>query len=276
MSANYFYALKRDENPENPREDQDWLGTMACWHRRYKLGDEQPKCDPEKHIRNLVGWDEEKEQAVQNYWCDKYLAARRRGDNNDSDAGVWDLAVGKFKERITEEFDRLFISLPTFLYDHSGLRMSTGRFSCPWDSGQVGFIYVSREKVREEYGWKVITKKREEKIRGYLRDEVKVYDQYLTGDVYGYTVYEALPGLREALDISDEEACDWQTIIGDIDLDNDEFCEEVDSCWGFYGEESAKEEAESSVRYREEHHAEVLVGRQQEEARRAGQLEWAL
>jgi hypothetical protein len=156
------------------------------------------------------------------------------------------------------------------------ITINTGGYSCPWDSGQVGFIYASREKIREAYNWKVITKKREEKIRGYLRDEVKVYDQYLTGDVYGYKVYEALPGLREALDISDEEACDWQTILGDIDQDNDEFCEEVDSCWGFYGEESAKEEAESSVRYREEHHVEVLVGRQQEEARRAGQLEWAL
>jgi hypothetical protein len=275
MSANYFYVLTRDDNPENPREDQDWLGTMACWHRSYKLGDEQPKCDPEEHIRNLVGWDEEKEEAVLNFWYNKYQAVRWR-ENIQSGEDLWDVARSKVKERITEEFDRLFISLPTFLYDHGGISMSTGGFSCPWDSGQVGFIYVSREKVREEYGWKVITKKREEKIRGYLRDEVKVYDQYLTGDVYGYKVYEALPGLREALDISNEEACDWQTIIGDIDLDNDEFCEEVDSCWGFYGEESAKEEGEASVRYREEHHAEVLVGRQQEEARRAGQLEWAL
>jgi hypothetical protein len=275
MSANYFYVLKQDENPENPREDQDWLGTMACWHRRYKLGDEQSSCDPEEHIRNLVGWEEEKEYAMQTFWYNKYQAARWR-EGNYSDDGLFDAAKSKVKERIAEEFDRLFISLPLFLYDHSGITMSTGGFSCPWDSGQVGFIYVSREKVCEEYGWKVITKEREEKIVEILRDEVKTYDQYLTNDVYGYIVYEALPGLREALDISDEEACDWQTNIGDIDLDNDEFCEEVDSCWGFYGEDSAKEEAESSVRYREEHHEEVLVARQQQEARRAGQLEWAL
>jgi hypothetical protein len=391
MSANYFYVLKQDENPENPREDQDWLGTMACWHRRYNLGDEQPSCEAKEHILNLVGWDEEKEEAVLNFWYNKYQAARWRieaeeyelertrlikaisentdlreeevkhrmsvfstaqlvdmlgaidkninnrksytwwgevhttgntddemrdllkevhavlfdgGPDLDKEAAIdllfesevwnrftavfreperqnsdlWVATRRKVKERIAEEFDRLFISLPLFLYDHSGITMSTGRFSCPWDSGQVGFIYVSREKVREEYGWKVITKKREEKIVEILRDEVKTYDQYLTGDVYGYIVYEALPGLREALDISDDdqEDCDWQTIIGDIDLTNEEFLKEVDSCWGFYGEESAKEEAESSVRYREEHHAEVLMGRKQEEARRAGQLEWAL
>jgi hypothetical protein len=265
MSANYFYVLTRDDNPDDPREDQDWLGTMACWHRSYKLGDEQPKCDPEEHIRNLVGWDEEKEEAILNFWYNKYQAARWR-ENIQSGEDLWDVARSKVKERIAEEFDRLFISLPTFLYDHGGISMSTGGFSCPWDSGQVGFIYVSREKVCEEYRWKVITKKREEKIRGYLRDEVKVYDQYLTGDVYGYKVYEALPGLREALSISDD---DLQDFVEDIDL---KFCEEVDSCWGFYGEESAKEEAESSVRYHEEHHEEVLVARQQGEARRAGQL----
>ena len=31
--------------------------------------------------------------------------------------------------------------------------MSTGPFSCPWDSGQVGFIYVEKKKVKEEWGW---------------------------------------------------------------------------------------------------------------------------
>jgi hypothetical protein len=35
--------IHRDETPSDPREDFDHLGKMACWHRRYKLGDEQPK-----------------------------------------------------------------------------------------------------------------------------------------------------------------------------------------------------------------------------------------
>ena len=30
----------------NPR-DWDNLGVMACWHRRYDLGDEQPQCSPD-------------------------------------------------------------------------------------------------------------------------------------------------------------------------------------------------------------------------------------
>jgi hypothetical protein len=34
-----------DESPESPRE-WDNLGSMACWHNRYTLGDEQPREEP--------------------------------------------------------------------------------------------------------------------------------------------------------------------------------------------------------------------------------------
>ena len=106
------------------------------------------------------------------------------------------------------------IYLPLYLYDHSGITMSTSPFSCPWDSGCVGIIYVTKEKVREEYGWKVLTKSRVEKILSSLKNEVEVYDQYLTGDVWGFKVVEY-----------DEE---------------DNYEKEVDSCWGFYGDNPAE------------------------------------
>ena len=109
MSANYFYILKQDDDPTDPREDQDWLGTMACWHRRYNLGDEQPKCDPEEHIRGLIGWDEEKKEAIHDFWYHKYRKAGLR------DSVIWDRIREKLNERISAEFDRLFISLPTHL-----------------------------------------------------------------------------------------------------------------------------------------------------------------
>lgn len=99
--------------------------------------------------------------------------------------------------------------LPLYLYDHSGITMNTTGFSCPWDSGCVGIIYVSKETIKKEYGWKVLTKARREKILEYLKNEVEVYDQYLTGDVWGFQVVEY-----------DEE---------------DNYEQETDSCWGFYG-----------------------------------------
>lgn len=106
------------------------------------------------------------------------------------------------------------VILPLYLYDHSGLSMSTGAFSCPWDSGQVGYIYATRETIVKEWG----ARRRRKKVEDYLRGEVETYDQYLTGDVYGYAV----------------ESPDGDTL---------------DSCWGFYGMEHVKEEAESMAKY---------------------------
>jgi hypothetical protein len=94
-------------------------------------------------------------------------------------------------------------SLPLFLYDHSGITMSTAPFSCSWDSGQVGFIYMDRETYLKEFGGKRVNKKR---LYDCLRAEVEEYDNYLTGDVYGYKVVE------------DES--------GDV----------IDSCWGYFGD----------------------------------------
>ena len=76
------------------------------------------------------------------------------------------------------------IRLPLFLYDHSGLTMNTTGFSCPWDSGQVGWIYATGETLRKEYG-KRLTKKRMELARRCLVNEVETYDQFLTGECLG-------------------------------------------------------------------------------------------
>lgn len=108
--------------------------------------------------------------------------------------------------------------LPLYLYDHSGITMNTTGFSCGWDSGKVGFIYMKLEKIKECYNlpkraiWKTIIKNpwyREDKTareileEGFPNDEkitveglairhmkhdVKEYDQYLTGNVFEKTI----------------------------------------------------------------------------------------
>jgi hypothetical protein len=99
-----------------------------------------------------------------------------------------------------------YIALPIYMYDHSGQTIKTTPFSCPWDSGKLGFIAVSKEKVRKEYNWKVITKARKALIENYLKGEVETYDTYIRGDVYGFKLFEN----------------DVQT----------------DSCWGFFGSDN--------------------------------------
>ena len=94
------------------------------------------------------------------------------------------------------------------LYDHSGISMSTSTrypYNCPWDSGWIGLIYVTQEKLNETG----TDKKTAEDI---LEAEVKTYDQYLRGDIYGFTLYEV-------------KKCDLGY----------EHREIIDSCWGFYG-----------------------------------------
>ncbi|MEK9207298.1 MAG: hypothetical protein AAB922_02370 [Patescibacteria group bacterium] len=127
------------------------------------------------------------------------------GDKNTGyskkDYDSWDELEAQIKK------EGAIVILPIGLYDHSGRTMYIGSSHDQWDGGQVGFIYTTKEQLN-----KMGTKASKKKIEEYLRNEVKVYDQYLTGDVYGYDTGE-------------------------------------DSCWGFYGEDEAKKEAESAVDY---------------------------
>ena len=107
---------------------------------------------------------------------------------------------------------------PLYLYDHSGITISTNPFSCCWDSGQIGFVLISRETALYEFSKKKLTKKLKEWAERYIDASVKEYDQYLTGDVYGYVI-------------------------------KDENGEETDSCWGFFGMKYAVEEAKSEIDY---------------------------
>lgn len=104
----------------------------------------------------------------------------------------------------------LCVKLPLYLMDHGGVSLSTMPFTGPhavWDSGHVGYIYVTWKKAREELGPDVT----EERIRECLTTEVKTYDQYLRGDVWQFNLTRP--------------PCPTCGNPGEI----------VDSCSGFYG-----------------------------------------
>jgi len=162
--------IYHDPDSESPREWSN-LGTLICWHRRYRLGDSHQFDSPEALLRALAGISEES-----------------------------DLSMDRLRDRAA----RKAILLPVFLYDHSGLAMNTIGFHCPWDSGQVGFVYVTLEAVRKEFGVKRVTMAMRERAADILRGEIATYDAYLGGRVYGYVV----------------------------EADG----EEIDACWGFVGD----------------------------------------
>lgn len=79
------------------------------------------------------------------------------------------------------------IGLPVYAYIHGNVRIKaadSNPFSCPWDSGQSGFVYATREAVFREYGGKRMTKRIREAARNLLRAEVETFSQYLNGDVW--------------------------------------------------------------------------------------------
>jgi hypothetical protein len=146
------------------------------------------------------------------------------GDKHDYDHSDYD-SWGEMKAAIIKK-ENAGVILPLYLYDHSGITISTSPFSCNWDSGQIGFIFISKEKMLLEYGGKIVTKKLKEKVTEYLKGEVETYDQYLRGNIYGYK-------------ISKVTTCDQ----------GHEHKEELESVWGFYGEDNCLEEAETIVKH---------------------------
>jgi hypothetical protein len=132
----------------------------------------------------------------------------------------------EFVERIEKEGG---VALPLYLYDHSGITMRTSPFSCPWDSGQVGFIYAEKKDIRENWMCKNVTKKRRQEAIDLLVAEVSEYDSYLTGEVYGYIIE------------SPEDS-------------------HLDSCWGFIGDiKYCREEATAAAKSEAAHIAKLTA-----------------
>ena len=141
-------------------------------------------------------------------------------DYNSDNYNGWD----ELREQIEQDYN-VGVILPLYLYDHSGITMSTSPFSCNWDSGQVGWIFCTKEEM--DSNWiKLSGQDKIERSEVLLKGEVETYDQYLTGDVYGYKIYEV-------------STCDH----------GHEHKELVDSCWGFYGEEECRSEGEGVMKY---------------------------
>ena len=146
------------------------------------------------------------------------------GDKHDykiSDFDNWD----DMKRKLSKEHN-VGVILPLYLYDHSGITISTSPFGCQWDSMRVGYILVSKETIRKEYSITRVTKGITQKVTEVLQGEVKTFDQYLTGEVWEYC-------------ITDEDG------------------ERVEGCSGYYDEDQCRSEGESMLKYYEENE---LVG----------------
>jgi hypothetical protein len=203
-----------DSDPINPRED-DNITTMACFHRRYNLGDKTECKDFDDLIISL--WlehatelelktkllDDLKPKSITDY-RNLITSGQNWRDRFDYIYSYEKSLLGKHSEDLELPHKVTWSFL--YLYDHSGITISMTPFSCMFDSGIVGIIYMIDDDANP------MTYDEQLKI---MKGDVKAYDDYLTGNCYGFII-------------------------------KDENDEEIDSCWGFLGDyeyclESAKE-----------------------------------
>ena len=133
----YKLKLFQDSFGENPRKDWDNLGTIAYKHRNYELGDEK--------ISDPIDWLQEKLK----------LSTKKIGEYATSNG--YSYYSDEVKNWLESQFLEKFIAFPLYLYDHSGITISTKPFGCRWDSGQVGYIYTTKKEICKWFGIRKVT-----------------------------------------------------------------------------------------------------------------------
>lgn len=188
-------SIQNDLDCENPRI-WDTVAHLYCWNKRYDLGDKHEYDLPEDLFADLlefVGYTEVEIRRLINF----------------------DISFNERMYNVLEALNKKDIVIkPLYLYDHSGITISVNDFRDPFDSGLTGFAFVSKEEWLKNTGstdeehWRDLATQN-------LLDEVNLYDTYLKGEVYSYSL--------SSVSIC---ACCGQEVE-----------ESIDSCGGFYGSE---------------------------------------
>lgn len=109
-------------------------------------------------------------------------------DYNKENYCSWD----ELKDDIIKNEHPLVIQ-PIYLYEHSGITISTSPFPCKFDSGQIGWVYVILESNFEESHDPEIHNILLQDAIFSIKREIETYDLYLRGEVYKFTIYEKCP-----------------------------------------------------------------------------------
>ena len=253
----YRIKIEREDNPLNPREDWDNADVMYCEHRRYTLGDKD--ADKPMHEASYVELsylrpdgtsacyvldDRDNDHELHLLYDDVLAMLEEHRDAASDEAGappepgeapdaqaMYDAAVERAQAAVdyvrkatweSEWRDNPGIAIirPLYLYDHGGITISAGAFSCPWDSGQVGWQYITDEALAAEWNGD-----RDAALR-YMDATLQTYDDYIQGNVYGFTVEKGtlcsdIRTYADGTQVPLGEKIEW---------------EHEDSCWGFIGD----------------------------------------
>ena len=239
-----YYALRteRDESAMDPFEnDPENPVKVACWSPRHELGTPGlvGKLDKTEFWQQLVRENMTPAEIFEK--LSKNVPHRFKASINDAGENLINIHMGDEHEvhdykgvpaanildYIEDDltavecqsllYDTL-VSLPIWIYEHSGITISCGDRTYPYndqfDSGHLGWAYCTKKALKNtgveinESDWREVAIKN-------IRATVKIYDQYLTGDVWWYNLMKSDAPPEAATNESD-----W---------------EDVDSCGGYYG-----------------------------------------
>jgi len=124
-----------------------------------------------------------------------------------------------------DKYDKYWI-FPVYAYIHSGVSLSLSHQGDRFDVSSTGFILVEKENYIEGQKPTIVT---EPEALKYAEGLIKTWNQYLSGEVYAFTVIE-------------KKYCEHCGHIEEV---------EHDSCCGFYGDldEELLKEMESSFEW---------------------------
>ena len=147
-----------DECAKNPRE-WDNVSHMICWHRWCNIGDDHNYNETRTFFENLV---------MYNY--------------DIPDDVIYEMSEKELYKKIKE----IAVIMPISMYEHSGMSIWYGIPTGQWDSGQVGWGYMTKEEALKnlqctEENWREVAKKQ-------MENEMKTYSHYVAGDVFNYIV----------------------------------------------------------------------------------------
>ena len=115
------------------------------------------------------------------------------------------------REQLKLKKSEIAIGCPITKYEHGEIFLQLG-YKSGWDYTVSGFVYVTKETLRKEYGVKRITKSIIEHAKNRLQDELDMLTAWLNGECYGWYVKEyALT----------DDGLDWKEV------------DTLDNCWGY-------------------------------------------
>lgn len=96
-------------------------------------------------------------------------------------------SLNEIQKHLIKEHGAVVI-LKVYMLDHSGISLSTVPFNDPFDSGTLGFIYTTRERILSSYAKKRLSKSLRDQVTRDLAGEIDTLNQYTSGEVYAYVV----------------------------------------------------------------------------------------